>query len=74
MVLTVYEVNVDYFFCDLGQFFVIFHHGIGTPRYATSTSLVARSGSEVVAELKYQSGNQDFTTQLTELISKKPLL
>ena len=29
-------------------------------------------GGEVVAELKYQSGDQDFTAQLTELISKKP--
>ncbi|MCR4818995.1 MAG: ABC transporter substrate-binding protein [Fretibacterium sp.] len=31
-----------------------------------------RMGGEVVAELKYQSGDQDFTAQLTELISKKP--
>ena len=29
-------------------------------------------GGEIVAELKYQSGDQDFTAQLTELISKKP--
>ena len=29
-------------------------------------------GGEVVAELKYQSGDQDFTAQLTELSSKKP--
>ena len=31
-----------------------------------------KMGGEVVAELKYQSGDQDFTAQLTELISKKP--
>jgi len=29
-------------------------------------------GGEMVAELKYNSGDQDFTAQLTELISKKP--
>ena len=29
-------------------------------------------GGEIVAELKYNSGDQDFTAQLTELISKKP--
>ncbi|MCB2149357.1 MAG: ABC transporter substrate-binding protein [Deltaproteobacteria bacterium] len=29
-------------------------------------------GGEVVANLKYQSGDQDFTAQLTEIISKKP--
>ncbi len=29
-------------------------------------------GGEIVAELKYTSGDQDFTAQLTELISKKP--
>ena len=29
-------------------------------------------GGEVVANLKYSSGDQDFTAQLTELISKKP--
>lgn len=29
-------------------------------------------GGEVVATLKYQSGDQDFTAQLTEIISKKP--
>ena len=31
-----------------------------------------RMGGEIVAELKYQSGDQDFTAQLTELIDKKP--
>ena len=31
-----------------------------------------KMGGELVAELKYQSGDQDFTAQLTELISKKP--
>ena len=31
-----------------------------------------KMGGEIVAELKYQSGDQDFTAQLTELISKKP--
>jgi branched-chain amino acid transport system substrate-binding protein len=29
-------------------------------------------GGEVVANLNYQSGDQDFTAQLTEIISKKP--
>lgn len=29
-------------------------------------------GGEIVANLKYQSGDQDFTAQLTEIISKKP--
>ena len=29
-------------------------------------------GGEVVANLKYSSGDQDFTAQLTELISKNP--
>ena len=29
-------------------------------------------GGDVVAQLKYSSGDQDFTAQLTELISKKP--
>ena len=29
-------------------------------------------GGEVVANLKYSSGDQDFTAQLTELIAKKP--
>ena len=29
-------------------------------------------GGEMVADLKYSSGDQDFTAQLTELISKKP--
>ena len=29
-------------------------------------------GGEVVATLKYSSGDQDFTAQLTELIAKKP--
>ena len=31
-----------------------------------------KAGGEMVAELKYSSGDQDFTAQLTELISKKP--
>lgn len=29
-------------------------------------------GGEIVSNLKYQSGDQDFTAQLTEIISKKP--
>ncbi len=29
-------------------------------------------GAEIVAELKYNTGDQDFTAQLTEIISKKP--
>ena len=31
-----------------------------------------KQGGEIVAELKYNSGDQDFTAQLTEIISKKP--
>ena len=31
-----------------------------------------KMGGEIVSEMKYQSGDQDFTAQLTELISKKP--
>jgi len=31
-----------------------------------------RLGGEIVAELKYNSGDQDFTAQLTEIISKNP--
>lgn len=32
----------------------------------------AKQGGEMVADMKYSSGDQDFTAQLTELISKKP--
>lgn len=32
----------------------------------------SKLGGEVVATLNYQSGDQDFTAQLTEIISKKP--
>jgi branched-chain amino acid transport system substrate-binding protein len=31
-----------------------------------------KQGGQVLAELKYQAGDQDFTAQLTEIISKKP--
>ncbi len=31
-----------------------------------------KMGGQIVSEMKYQSGDQDFTAQLTELISKKP--
>lgn len=31
-----------------------------------------KQGGEMVADMKYSSGDQDFTAQLTELISKKP--
>jgi len=31
-----------------------------------------KMGGEIVAKLKYNSGDQDFTAQLTEIISKKP--
>ncbi len=31
-----------------------------------------KMGGEIVAELKYNSGDQDFTAQLTELITKNP--
>ncbi|MDD2206184.1 MAG: ABC transporter substrate-binding protein [Aminobacterium sp.] len=32
----------------------------------------AKLGGEIVSELKYNTGDQDFTAQLTEIISKKP--
>jgi len=32
----------------------------------------AKLGGEIVAEMKYNSGDQDFTAQLTEIISKQP--
>ncbi|MDR1621120.1 MAG: ABC transporter substrate-binding protein [Synergistaceae bacterium] len=32
----------------------------------------AKLGGEIVSEMKYQSGDQDFTAQLTEIISKAP--
>ncbi|MEG2139352.1 MAG: ABC transporter substrate-binding protein [Bilophila sp.] len=31
-----------------------------------------KAGGELVADMKYSSGDQDFTAQMTELISKKP--
>ena len=31
-----------------------------------------KMGGEIVADLNYQSGDQDFTAQLTQIISKKP--
>ncbi len=31
-----------------------------------------KMGGEIVAEMKYNSGDQDFTAQLTEIISKQP--
>ncbi len=31
-----------------------------------------KMGGEIVSEMKYQSGDQDFTAQLTEIISKNP--
>lgn len=36
------------------------------------TKSFKKQGGEVVASLKYSSGDQDFTAQLTELISKNP--
>ncbi|MDR1730753.1 MAG: ABC transporter substrate-binding protein [Synergistaceae bacterium] len=32
----------------------------------------SKLGGQVVSEMRYQSGDQDFTAQLTEIISKKP--
>ncbi|MDR0616281.1 MAG: ABC transporter substrate-binding protein [Synergistaceae bacterium] len=31
-----------------------------------------KQGGEIVSDMRYQSGDQDFTAQLTEIISKKP--
>jgi branched-chain amino acid transport system substrate-binding protein len=36
------------------------------------TRSFTKMGGQVVANLKYQAGDQDFTAQLTEIISKKP--
>jgi branched-chain amino acid transport system substrate-binding protein len=36
------------------------------------TRSLTKLGGQVVANLKYQAGDQDFTAQLTEIISKKP--
>ncbi|MEM5788527.1 MAG: ABC transporter substrate-binding protein, partial [Syntrophobacteraceae bacterium] len=36
------------------------------------TKSYTKLGGEVVANLNYQSGDQDFTAQLTQIISKKP--
>jgi branched-chain amino acid transport system substrate-binding protein len=36
------------------------------------TRSFTKLGGQVVANLKYQAGDQDFTAQLTEIISKKP--
>lgn len=36
------------------------------------TRSFTKVGGQVVANLKYQAGDQDFTAQLTEIISKKP--
>jgi branched-chain amino acid transport system substrate-binding protein len=36
------------------------------------TKSFTKLGGQVVANLKYQAGDQDFTAQLTEIISKKP--
>ncbi|UQZ88552.1 branched-chain amino acid ABC transporter substrate-binding protein [Deltaproteobacteria bacterium Smac51] len=42
--------------------------GLGTFFKRSFTKL----GGEIVTEMKYNSGDQDFTAQLTEIISKKP--
>ena len=39
---------------------------------AAATYAYKKLGGELVADMKYSSGDQDFTAQLTELISKKP--
>jgi len=36
------------------------------------TRSFTKLGGQVIANLKYQAGDQDFTAQLTEIISKKP--
>ena len=36
------------------------------------TKSFTKLGGQIVANLKYQAGDQDFTAQLTEIISKKP--
>jgi branched-chain amino acid transport system substrate-binding protein len=36
------------------------------------TRSFTKMGGQIVANLKYQAGDQDFTAQLTEIISKKP--
>ena len=45
-------------------------YGVGLARFFASS--FKKKGGEVVAILNYSAGDQDFTAQLTEIISKKP--
>ena len=45
-------------------------YGVGLAKFFDGS--FKKLGGEVVANLSYQSGDQDFTPQLTEIISKKP--
>jgi branched-chain amino acid transport system substrate-binding protein len=45
-------------------------YGVGLANFFKQS--FTKLGGEIVSELRYQSGDQDFTAQLTEIISKKP--
>jgi branched-chain amino acid transport system substrate-binding protein len=45
-------------------------YSVGLANYFTKS--FEKLGGQVVSKLNYQSGDQDFTAQLTEIVSKKP--
>ncbi len=49
---------------------VVSDYGVGLARFFEQS--FQKLGGEVVAKLNYQSGDQDFTAQLTDIISKNP--
>ena len=49
---------------------VVSDYAVGLSNFFKKT--YKKLGGELVADMKYSSGDQDFTAQLTELISKKP--
>ena len=49
---------------------VVSDYAVGLSNFFKKT--FKKIGGEMVADMKYSSGDQDFTAQLTELISKKP--
>ena len=49
---------------------VVSDYAVGLSNFFKKT--FKKIGGELVADMKYSSGDQDFTAQLTELISKKP--
>ena len=49
---------------------VVSDYGVGLARFFEQS--FKKLGGEIVAKLNYQSGDQDFTAQLTDIISKNP--